>query len=131
MDDTPRPTPFRVTLLPQQWTFDAPPDQTLLLAGLAAGIRLPHSCRNGTCRACITQMTAGEIQYRIEWPGLSREEKQEGWILPCVAHPRSDITLDAPAATHIVNAPRPAVLHAPRPPAPMPSDRDDDVRIST
>lgn len=96
MDDTPRPTAFRVTLLPQQWTFDAPPDQTLLLAGLAAGIRLPHSCRNGTCRACITQMTAGEIQYRIEWPGLSREEKQEGWILPCVAQPRSDITLDAP-----------------------------------
>ncbi len=131
MDETPRPLPFRVTLLPQQWHFDAAADQPLLLAGLNAGIRLPHSCRNGTCRACITRMTAGEIAYRIEWPGLSREEKQEGWILPCVAQPRSDITLEAPSATHIVNAPRPTVLQAPRPPKPMATDRDDDVRIST
>ncbi len=127
MDDT----PFRVTVLPQGWTFDAAPDQTLLLAGLAAGIRLPHSCRNGTCRACMTQMQAGEVHYRIEWPGLSLEEKQDGWILPCVAQPRCNITLQAPAATPIVNAPRPAVLHAPRPPDPMATDRDDDVRIST
>ncbi|MFP5392026.1 MAG: (2Fe-2S)-binding protein, partial [Gammaproteobacteria bacterium] len=32
------------------------------------------------------------------WPGLSREEKQEGWILPCVALARSDLVLAAPAA---------------------------------
>ena len=31
-------------------------------------------------------MLEGEIRYRIEWPGLSRDEKEEGWILPCVAH---------------------------------------------
>ena len=29
-------------------------------------------------------------------PGLSLEEKQEGWILPCVALPRSDIVLQRP-----------------------------------
>lgn len=127
MDDT----PFRVTVLPQGWTFDAAPDQTLLLAGLAAGIRLPHSCRNGTCRACMAQMQAGDLHYRIEWPGLSLEEKQDGWILPCVALPRSDITLQAPAATAIVNAPRPAVLHAPHPPDPMATDPHDDGRPST
>lgn len=122
---------FRVTVLPQGWTFEAAPDQTLLLAGLAAGIRLPHSCRNGTCRACIAQLRNGDIRYRIEWPGLSAEEKQTGWILPCVAQPRGPITLEAPAATQMVNAPRPAVLHAPFPPEPMATDRDDDVRIST
>ena len=34
-------------------------------------------------------MLEGEIAYRIEWPGLSRDEKEEGWILPCVAQARS------------------------------------------
>lgn len=123
--------PFRVTVLPQGWTFEAAPDQTLLLAGLAAGIRLPHSCRNGTCRTCITQLQSGTIQHRIEWPGLSAEEKQAGWILPCVAQPRGVITLQAPDATQIVNAPRPVVLQAPIPSGPMATDRDDDVRVST
>jgi hypothetical protein len=35
------------------------------------------------------------VRYRIEWPGLSAEEKAEGYILPCVAHAQSDLILDA------------------------------------
>lgn len=89
---------FRITLLPQGWAFDCPPEQTLLLGALAAGYRLPHACRNGTCRACMARLLEGQIAYRIEWPGLLREEKAEGLILPCVAEPRSDLTLEAPAA---------------------------------
>jgi ferredoxin len=38
----------------------------------------------------------GEISYLIEWPGLSAEEKAEGWILPCVAQARSDLLLQRP-----------------------------------
>jgi len=38
------------------------------------------------------------VRYRIEWPGLSREEKAEGWILPCVAEAASDVVIEAPAA---------------------------------
>jgi len=84
---------FRVTLLPGGETFPAAADQTLLLAGLAAGITLPWSCRTGTCRTCISRLVEGRIEYRVEWPGLSYEEKAEGFILPCVAEPRSDVTL--------------------------------------
>jgi ferredoxin len=84
---------FRVTLQPGGETFQAAADQTLLLAGLAAGLALPWSCRTGTCRTCISHLDAGRIAYRVEWPGLSFEEKAEGFILPCVAEPRSDITL--------------------------------------
>lgn len=84
---------FRVTLLPGGETFPAAADQTLLLAGLAAGITLPWSCRTGTCRTCISHLVEGRIEYRVEWPGLSYEEKAEGFILPCVAEPRSDVTI--------------------------------------
>ena len=84
---------FRVTLLPGGETFDCASDQPLMLAGLAAGVTLPWSCRNGTCRTCISQLLQGRIEHNIPWPGLSAEEKAEGWVLPCVACPRSDVVL--------------------------------------
>lgn len=89
---------FAVSISPHGWRFDASGNQPLLQSAGKAGITLPSSCRNGTCRACICQMTAGRVHYRIEWPGLSADEKREGYILPCVAYPDTDITLENRAA---------------------------------
>jgi ferredoxin len=89
---------FSVAMTPQGWTFDASPQQPLLLSAAQSGITLPSSCRNGTCRTCISRMTSGQVQYRIEWPGLSAEEKRDGFILPCVAYPEADLTLENDAA---------------------------------
>lgn len=86
---------------PQAWTCEVGEDLSLLEAALLEGIRLPNSCRNGTCRTCLCKLVSGNIAYRIEWPGLSLEEKQEGWILPCVALARSDVVLDVPAAVKV------------------------------
>jgi ferredoxin len=86
---------FKVRLEPQGAIFDCAADQPVLLAGLAAGVAMPWSCRNGTCRTCMARLVAGRIEHRIPWPGLSAEEKAEGLILPCVAEPRSDLTLQA------------------------------------
>ncbi|WP_298232935.1 2Fe-2S iron-sulfur cluster-binding protein [uncultured Azohydromonas sp.] len=69
---------------------------TLLEAALAQGIRLRSSCRNGTCRECIAQLTEGRVRYRIEWPGLSPDEKAEGLTLPCVALAETDVVLLQP-----------------------------------
>jgi hypothetical protein len=38
-------------------------------------------------------LAKGEVRYDIEWPGLSLEEKQNGYLLPCVAYPCSDVVL--------------------------------------
>jgi ferredoxin len=84
---------FLVTLLPGGESFTAAANQPLLLAGLAAGLTLPWSCRNGTCRSCIARLVEGRVEHRIPWPGLSAEEKADGYVLPCVAEPRSDVTL--------------------------------------
>jgi ferredoxin len=83
---------------PGGFRFDTEAGRTLLQSAEAAGIELPSSCRNGTCRTCICRLLDGEVRLRIEWPGLSREEKAEGWILPCVAEPLGDVTLDVPLA---------------------------------
>lgn len=69
---------------------------TVLEAALLAGLRLPNSCRNGTCRTCICRVTRGAVAHTIDWPGLLPEEKAEGYVLPCVARPLSDVELDLP-----------------------------------
>jgi ferredoxin len=86
-----------VSIEPAGLRFDAPASLPLLKAAQAAGIRLPSSCRNGTCRACMCRLVSGTVEYGIEWPGLLAEEKREGWILPCVALARSALVIEAPA----------------------------------
>ena len=90
-----------VKLEPQRWTFTAAPDETLFQAARRAGIRLPTLCRNGTCRTCFSRMEHGSVRYLVEWPGLSGQEKEEGFILPCVAVATSPIVMVNPHAEKI------------------------------
>ncbi len=84
-------------LEPAGVAFEVPPGQDLVSAARVAGWRWPKSCRNGTCRTCRARLVDGTVTHRIDWPGLSREELAEGWILACVAEPRSDLVVDADA----------------------------------
>ncbi|SAL74580.1 (2Fe-2S)-binding protein [Caballeronia terrestris] len=97
---------FTLRLEPLGRTIDVDEDASLMEAAARAGVRLPASCRNGTCRACMCRLVEGEVRYRIEWPGLTAEEKRDGWVLPCVALPASDVTLDQPAANNETPTPR-------------------------
>lgn len=92
---------MKVRLTVQGWAFEADGDSTLLMAAQRAGIRLPSSCRNGTCRTCLCHLGSGSVRYLVEWPGLSLDEKREGYILPCVAVAQSDLDLAVPAARRI------------------------------
>ena len=86
---------FTVRIAPGSLQFDAPVGASLLEAAELGGVALDSSCRNGTCRTCLCRLAQGKVRYRIEWPGVSAEEKGEGWILPCVACAASDLVLDA------------------------------------
>jgi ferredoxin len=90
---------FRALINPSGIAFEAPSTSTLLEAAELAGLdslKIDSSCRNGTCRTCICQLLSGDVSYRIEWPGLSREEKMDGCILPCVAYPLSNVVIQLP-----------------------------------
>lgn len=91
--------PPLVRIEPIGVSFEAPDSLTLLEAAGFANVSLPRSCRNGTCRTCLCRLVAGTVPYTIEWPGLSREEKAEGYTLPCVAVPTSDVVIEVPDAT--------------------------------
>jgi ferredoxin len=73
--------------------FDAWSNQPLLLSMEQGGIDWPSSCRNGTCRTCFSRLNAGQVRYEIDWPGLSADEKEDGYVLPCVAHPCGPVSL--------------------------------------
>jgi ferredoxin len=88
---------FQVRLLDPPALFEARPGESLLEAAQRAGIVLQSSCRNGTCRTCLRKLDAGTVGYRVAWPGLAPQERAEGWVLPCVAEPASDVVLGAAA----------------------------------
>lgn len=90
--------PHSVRIEPAGVGFPAPASHTLLASALEAGVRLPSSCRNGSCRSCLSRLRSGAVRYEIAWPGLSAEEQVNGWILPCVAYPTSDVVLEAAVA---------------------------------
>jgi ferredoxin len=94
--------PLIVTIEPSGWQFTSDGTTSVLEAALSAGIALPNSCRNGSCRSCLCQLRSGQIRYRIEWPGVSADEKKEGLILPCVALAEADLSLHAPLASRLV-----------------------------
>jgi ferredoxin len=92
------PSTFTITLEPSGWCFPAGDGTSVLAAAEAAGIELPSSCRNGTCRTCFCRLLSGSVRYLVEWPGLSLEEKRDGYMLPCVALAQSDLVIEAPLA---------------------------------
>jgi ferredoxin len=95
---TSAPIPATVHVEPHGYSFESPASLTLLEAATAARVKLPRSCRNGTCRTCLCKLVSGRVSYRIEWPGVTREEKAQGWILPCVATADTDLVIEVPGA---------------------------------
>lgn len=71
-------------------------DQSILDAGLEAGLELPFSCTVGGCGACIAKCTKG----RVSMPALnalSDAERADGMILTCVAQARGPATIEVGA----------------------------------
>lgn len=73
--------------------------ESILDAGLAHKLMLPHGCQSGSCASCRVRLLQGEVRYPFDPPGLSAAEIEAGFILMCLARPASDllIELDQPA----------------------------------
>lgn len=84
---------FTISLPQYAKEFVCTAEESVLSAALKQGLIIANSCRNGTCRTCLCRLQSGQIEYLIDWPGLSFDEKADGYILPCVAKPLSDLVL--------------------------------------
>jgi glycine betaine catabolism B len=68
-------------------------DSDLLELAEVNGIEIDYSCRSGSCQSCRVKCTSGDVD--MEDADLEDDERAEGWILPCVAYPKSDLTIEA------------------------------------
>jgi ferredoxin-NADP reductase len=75
------------------------PGQTLLEAGLAAGLALPYSCAMGGCGACKVALERGAVVMR-EPNCLSEREREAGMILACVANPTGPCCVRVPGGAN-------------------------------
>ena len=74
-------------------TIQVPEDKIILQAAYAAGLDLPSSCNAGVCTTCAAQILSGTVD-QSDGMGISPEVQQQGYVLLCVAHPRSDLQIE-------------------------------------
>ncbi|MBE9129334.1 MULTISPECIES: 2Fe-2S iron-sulfur cluster-binding protein [unclassified Coleofasciculus] len=75
-------------------TIEAPEDKQILKAAYAAGIDLPSSCNAGVCTTCAAKLLEGKVD-QSDGMGLSPELQKEGYVLLCVAYPRSNLKIES------------------------------------
>ena len=90
-------------------SYACSPGDTLLRAGLRAGLALPYECNVGSCGNCKVELIEGDVDVRWpEAPGLTEKDRARNRILGCQSLPRGDCTIKA----RLLDANRP--IHLPR-----------------
>ena len=74
----------------RSFSFDLAFDSEAILdAALKQGADLPYACKGGVCCTCKAKLTKGEVDMDVHW-GLEQEEIEQGFILTCQSHPRTE-----------------------------------------
>ncbi len=96
IDDILRIMSAHVTVRPSGREFLVEGHDTLLKAGLGAGLALNYGCGNGNCGLCKARVVAGEVR-RVQHCDyvLSEAERLQGYVLLCAHTAVSDVVLEA------------------------------------
>ncbi len=81
-----------VTLKVDDRTYDfklAYGGDNILDAALKHGADLPYACKGGVCCTCRAKLIEGEIEMEVNY-ALEKEEVEQGFILTCQSHPKTD-----------------------------------------
>ncbi|PMB17110.1 2Fe-2S iron-sulfur cluster-binding protein [Fischerella thermalis] len=74
------------------YTLQVPENETILSVADAQGLELPSSCHAGVCTTCAGQIISGTVD-QTDGMGVSPELQEQGYVLLCVAYPRSDLKI--------------------------------------
>ena len=85
-----------VRLLPSEHDFFVEGNDSILEAGLKAGLHLDYGCSSGNCGACKCKVVSGTVRKLREHDYvLSAREKAEGYILACSNTAITSLVLEA------------------------------------
>jgi ferredoxin len=76
-------------------TIEVGDDEFILDIAEAEDIKLPFSCRAGTCSTCTGRVTEGDAQESGGNPDMffNKSQRSAGFRLLCIACPTSDCTV--------------------------------------
>ena len=98
--------PRQVTLHPGPVQLQARPGETLLEAGLRAGLALPYDCRAGGCGLCACTVLGGRVDLGPYQPAaLTDAMRARGQALMCCAVALEDVELEVEGVTTLAAAP--------------------------
>ena len=63
--------------------------ESILEAGLKAGVELPYSCKAGVCSTCRAKLVDGEVDMDVNF-ALEDYEVARGFVLTCQSYPVTD-----------------------------------------
>lgn len=112
MDDMLKVVSAQVTLKPSGHHFTVEGHDTLLQAGLRAGLHLNYGCGNGSCGMCKVRVTSGEVIRTLHTDyALSEAEKAQGYVLAC-GHTAasSELTLETLEAAGAADIPQQEIV---------------------
>jgi ferredoxin len=76
-------------------TIEVPANTPILEAAEQAGMDLPYQCRMGVCGVCSAKRIGDGDVEQTEGMFLSDAEKEDGYVLTCVARALSDLELES------------------------------------
>lgn len=87
-------------------TFECSSSESILQAGLRAGVPMRYKCTNGSCGECRSRLLSGQIEplRSSDYP-LSQQERSNGWFLSCTQAPTSSLQISAPLFSDAIEIP--------------------------
>jgi ferredoxin len=83
-------------------TIQVPEDKYILETAEEQAMELPYSCRQGVCSTCTVKTISGTVD-QSEGTYLSEEQIAQGYVLICIAQPRSNCVFETHKEEEVLN----------------------------